>query len=1320
MRRFSLLLFSLILALIAQRLLANADAFVSYILRDSLILTVVATLLFATNSQIAPLQLPFGAHRTSIPGWILVATGVLCAAAGGLLFVAPVNGVFFEQLRPTLWSVGLLLLLLGAVSRPRIVSVLPAVRWQKSNLGDFELVPLELSPRRQELMAQKANERTQIAATAVTASRRAEDAPRFLALRTEIGLLLIVLAVGALVNLWVISSLPTSCLPVECERLLHLSEQPAAPFFEAPSLLTLVQSQLIERLDDDLVALRLSVVIISTLSLLCFYLFARQLGTASGAVLATALLAVSPWHLWAMQQPDAFTTLFISLCGWLVMRSWWAETARWPTVAGIGLGIMLAFMNTSRGVTVLWVLVGLLLGALMAPAHAVRQRVLRVGLPLLVAVAVASPWLATGGADGVRIGEAQPLESQTAVDSNWTLQLQEIGAALFWRADFGPLGPALTGSILGTLVGALALLGVGVLARTLLRPTSIWLSIGLILYLWVTVQSAPSTASALTNELNASMPSGWAGALLPLLPLLFGGAALALDQLLVGFHIHWRRLVMPGAATALALLLLTIPALPTVRTLLDQAGSVGGAAQSRFDSALSQYLATNLAQDPALYFLPLASLESRTLKVMLGPQLEAARDAGQLRAMDLSSDPFFPAGASSGAVEWPNGVVYLVPAQERPLIDLLAQSFPTGVSQPIYDEQSGEPVATALRVDASTLVNSQGLQGYYFPGLDDGPPATSSLVEQATALQFSWPQGAPLEAPFSVRWEGALLAPESGDYRFVFNAGPEAQLSLRLDHALVLDSTQGVFDRTLPLARGVYRIELRYTALEEPSPLALLWQPPAGAGGNGDLEPVPQSVLRTVSLPVMGLWGAYAENAQTGAPAMLRKDLLVGLESSWSTSGGSVRWSGQLAAARSGEYMLAALTEGEVTLRVQGQTVVDTRANPPDEESIGYLEGLIYLEAGWRDIEIEYVAATEAGAAEQPGLRLFWQPPGSNPELLPGGALASTLATLSNAAAPLPPAPPLMDARLGDDRFALSVVPAFRDAQFVTPPAALPFFEVAPIWQISNGCGNGENQLNAPRGVAIDFVSGRVYVADTLNARVVELEPHGALRRILSDGQFQEPVDLEIQQVRGADAPNLLVLDAGTQQIFTIGLGESSTATALPVTASFYRPRGFDVDAAGNLLVADTGGARLVLLNADGQEIASYGGPESIFGLGQPADAMIVGGRYWAVTAEDGRLWRMEGAANDSGSIAAQLRSDTLNGPHLAALPDGRFFLSDPTGRTISYHAPNGEPRARFPASEQFSRPVGIDAVIRDGLVQLAVTDTNLCTVSLWQVGSLP
>src|SRR5690606_31106431 len=112
------------------------------------------------------------------------------------------------------------------------------------------------------------------------------------------------------------------------------------------------------------------------------------------------------------------------------------------------------------------------------------------------------------------------------------------------------------------------------------------------------------------------------------------------------------------------------------------------------------------------------------------------------------------------------------------------------------------------------------------------------------------------------------------------------------------------------------------------------------------------------------------------------------------------------------------------------------------------------------------------------------------------------------------------------------------------------------------------------------------------------------------------------------------VLDAIAQQIFRlvpegIAGAEAGITSVLNLDTSFYRPRGFAVDPAGNLLVADTGGARVVMLGAlqggesepnHYQVLAQYGGLETALGKGQPVDTLAPDNALWAITAEDGRL----------------------------------------------------------------------------------------------------
>ena len=169
--------------------------------------------------------------------------------------------------------------------------------------------------------------------------------------------------------------------------------------------------------------------------------------------------------------------------------------------------------------------------------------------------------------------------------------------------------------------------------------------------------------------------------------------------------------------------------------------------------------------------------------------------------------------------------------------------------------------------------------------------------------------------------------------------------------------------------------------------------------------------------------------------------------------------------------------------------------------------------------------------------------------------------------------------------------------------------------------------------------------------------------------------------------------------------------SSISIDTSFYRPRGLSISELGQLLVTDTGGGRIVLLTPEGDTLAIYGGADSGFSRGQPVDAIATERSLWSITAEDGRLWDM----NTDGSMSAIERTSTLDGPQLADLEDGTFFLSDPARRTIFYHRADGRPMAQFAYTGVLERPTGIDAVLIDGQIHLVVVDTDQCALSLWK-----
>jgi DNA-binding beta-propeller fold protein YncE len=190
-------------------------------------------------------------------------------------------------------------------------------------------------------------------------------------------------------------------------------------------------------------------------------------------------------------------------------------------------------------------------------------------------------------------------------------------------------------------------------------------------------------------------------------------------------------------------------------------------------------------------------------------------------------------------------------------------------------------------------------------------------------------------------------------------------------------------------------------------------------------------------------------------------------------------------------------------------------------------------------------------------------------------------------------------------------------------------------------------------------------------------------------------------------------LDATVQNIFRIDRATGESA-AMSLGTGFYHPRGFAVDWAGNMVVADTGGARVVVLDATGAFITQFGGMETGLGQGQPTDAMALGNQLWAIGADNGRLWRLD----NLGSVAVVERASTVSGPQLTSLPDGSgFFMSDPVRRSVLYFAPTGQPLGQLGYSENFVNPTGVAASFGEGgFVNLLVSDSAACTVSLWRL----
>jgi sugar lactone lactonase YvrE len=647
---------------------------------------------------------------------------------------------------------------------------------------------------------------------------------------------------------------------------------------------------------------------------------------------------------------------------------------------------------------------------------------------------------------------------------------------------------------------------------------------------------------------------------------------------------------------------------------------------------------------------------------------------------------------------------------------------PGAVVEQQVEPTTGELLFSVITVNQADQLARQGLLGVAWEtntGGNSNPvmlPATGSLLLPGTDVT--------LQPPYTLQWSGALRVATPGNYRIAFDSTvangtwpttPAAQplITLQLDNRLILDTALGLLAQDVSLVKGFYQVSLLYRTPADadadtpgptsPRPFALRWQRPDGVD-----EIIPRTALYNLPLPNLGLIGAYYwGDSQQGEPFDLRKDLVVGLTAARNEPY-SVRWRGQLAAPRTGEYLLAALSApgARTQLFLDGIQLFDTTLVAPAEATTeeritaatsAYAEGTIFLTRGWHELVVDYVPDPAA-----PTMQLFWQPPGSGPTALDLTYLAPSLTPLLETDRALPNGPPVANGT-GDNEFALSYGTEFWQPQIQIPPGSLPALGLEIQWQIGS-CGAADDQLDQPHGVALSGVRQLIYVADSANRRVVEYTLAGAVNRIYSSPDWQEPFAVTL-----IDDGFPVVLDATTQELYDLHTGTGAVEPR-PLRSSFYYPRGLAVDRAANLLVADTGGARVVQLTPAGEELRVFGGQGTQLGRGQPTDVAGTNDGLWTVTAEDGRLWHLE----SGGSLTAIERTNTINGPHLAALPNGTLFLTDPARRLVLYLAATGEPLAHL-AVPTLLVPTGVAAATIDDLLYLAVVDSGNCQLALWR-----
>jgi predicted membrane-bound mannosyltransferase/DNA-binding beta-propeller fold protein YncE len=259
---------------------------------------------------------------------------------------------------------------------------------------------------------------------------------------------------------------------------------------------------------------------------------------------------------------------------------------------------------------------------------------------------------------------------------------------------------------------------------------------------------------------------------------------------------------------------------------------------------------------------------------------------------------------------------------------------------------------------------------------------------------------------------------------------------------------------------------------------------------------------------------------------------------------------------------------------------------------------------------------------------------------------------------------------------------------------------------VIGGRGYAKGQLESPSDVAIDG-AGNLYVADTNNDRIEKYDAAGNFLAYAggfqSDIEMTQPWSLAVGDdgsvfVANTWAHTVIKLDTDLQVVETWGAGGQVEPGGDPF--ALYGPRDIAVAPNGNLMLTDTGNARVVEYTPDGDFVRQFGskgksGAPLEFDEPTGIDVSATGEIYIADLFNS----RIVVLNNDLSlkltiAVAEWDSQGTSDKAYITVLPDGRVLATDPADDVVIVFGADGAKISEFEmpneGTKSFARPVGV------------------------------